>query len=426
MRMSTSDNSETHRSHLVAFAIDDNRQAWYEMVIPFIVSLRATDYRGRIGVIGYGLSDEKRQRLRDDGIEVYAGAGVGDLAWDRYISAAMLFDGDPELRMLALYDADIWFPGPRFDLFDVVPDDDRLHVAPDAHFCAFVMNPIIGERRDALIQQCVHDVLDRVGQPLQAGLVVGGREPWVRFAQYVREQAGRVGQDFAAIHGFDTTLLHLWGGLGEVSLVGCEQNFVTKWGLHERHDFDTVRILLEHRGKPIRGLHMTGDVRFLNHWRYLARDAEHAIEHGQAFALAPEPGMREQPAELDAHPLERLAASGLSFVAAHEDVLPNVPRLAAGTSFRNPQGSAFEAWTSHRIEFEVTRARMVLDLSLSYLSGQPSAPCARLSRNGESVLLQAPHKLCLATQQGDRIALSALTLPGQACHTAWDIVARDA
>ncbi|PNE67314.1 hypothetical protein A8H29_04110, partial [Burkholderia cenocepacia] len=118
------------------------------------------------------------------------------------------------------------------------------------------------------------------------------------------------------------------------------------------------------------------------------------------------------------------AASGLSLVAAHEDVLPNVPRLVAGTSFRHPQGSAFNAWASHKVEFAVTRERMVLDIGLSHLSGQPSAPRARVERNGESVSLQAPHKLSVATQPGDRIALSALTLPGQACHTAWDIVVR--
>ncbi|QTO23954.1 hypothetical protein [Burkholderia seminalis] len=424
--MNTSDNNETSRRHLVAFAIDDNRQAWYEMVIPFIVSLRATDYRGRIGVIGYGLSADKQQRLRDNGIEVYAGAGVGDLSWDRYISAAAVFDADPELQTLALYDADIWFPGPRFDIFDVATDHDLLHVAPDAHFCAFVMSPIIGERRDALVRQCVQDVLDRVGHPLQAGLVVGGRAPWARFAQYVREQAGRIGLDFAGIHGLDTTFLHLWGGLGQVRLVGCEQNFVTKWGLHERHDFDAVQILLEHQGKPIRGLHMTGDVRFLNHWRYLSRDAEQAIALGQAFALPPEPGMREQPAALDALPLERLAANGLALMAAHEDVLPDVPRLAAGASFRHPQGSALNAWASHTVEFEVTRERTVLDIGLSHLSGQPSAPRAHVARNGESVSLQAPYKISVSTQPGDRIVLSALTLPGQACHTAWDIVVRHA
>ncbi|MFJ1211756.1 hypothetical protein [Burkholderia pyrrocinia] len=422
--MNTSDNNETNRRHLVAFAIDDNTQAWYEMVIPFIVSLRATDYRGRIGVIGYGLSDAKRQRLRADGIEVYAAAGVGDLAWDRYISAAAVFEADPDLQTLALYDADIWFPGPRFDIFDVVPKDDVLHVAPDAHFCAFVMSPLIGERRDALVRQCVQDVLDRVGHPLQAGLVVGGRAPWARFAQYVREQAARIGQDFAAIHGLDTTFLHLWGGLGQVGLVGCEQNFVTKWGLHERHDFDAVRIVLEHHGKPIRGLHMTGDVRFLNHWRYLARHAEHAIALGQAFALAPESGMREQPADLGLLQPERFAVSGLSLVAAHEDVLANVPRLAAGPSFRNPQGCALNAWASHTVEFAVTRERMVLDIWLSHLSGQPSAPSAQLAHNGGTVSLQAPQKLSLATQPGDRVALRALTLPGQACHTAWDIVVR--
>ncbi|NIF41575.1 hypothetical protein F3J14_11905 [Burkholderia sp. Tr-862] len=420
------DNNETSRHHLVVFAIDDNTQAWYEMVIPFIVSLRETDYRGRIGVIGYGLSAKKQALLAANGIEVYTSVGAGDLPWDRYISAAAIFDADPELKTLALYDADIWFPGPSFDIFDVVPDDDHLHVAPDAHFCAFVMSPIIGERRDALMHQCVQDVLDRLGHPLQAGLVVGGRIAWAQFAQHVREQAERIGQDFQAIYGLDTTFLHLWGGLGHVRLVGCEQNFVTKWGLHERHDFDTARLLLEYQGKPIRGLHMTGDVRFLNRWRYLAREADQAIALGQAFALAPESATREQPAELDSQCSERFSASGLAFVAAHEDVLPNVPRLAAGSSFRHPQGVAFNAWAAHQLEFEVMYERAVIDISLSHLSGQPSAPGAQLELNDEVRSLQVPCNGKLSVTRGDRVVLRVLTLPGQACHTAWDVVVRQA
>ncbi|WP_175760811.1 hypothetical protein [Burkholderia ambifaria] len=424
--MNTSDSNGTNRRHLVVFAIDDNTQAWYEMVIPFIVSLRATDYRGRIGVIGYGLSAEKQARLAANGIEVYTAMGAGDLPWDRYISAAAIFDVNPELQTLALYDADIWFPGPHFDIFDVVPDDDYIHVAPDAHFCAFVMSPIIGERRDVLMRQCVQDVLDRLGHPLQAGLVVGRSAAWAQFAQHVRELAGRIGQDFQAIYGLDTTFLHIWGGLGHVRLVGCEQNFVTKWGLHERHDFDTVRILLEYQGKPIRGLHMTGDVRYLNRWRYLAREADQALALGQALALAPESAAREQPAEFDSQCSERLSASGLAFVAAHEDVLPNVPRLGAGSSFRHPQGIAFNAWTAHRIEFEVLQERAVIDISLSHLSGQPSAPRAQLERNGEVRSLQAPYNGKLTVKRGDRVVLRAFTLPGQACHTAWDVVVRQA
>ncbi|MGS0895443.1 hypothetical protein ACVBGC_23350 [Burkholderia stagnalis] len=116
----------------------------------------------------------------------------------------------------------------------------------------------------------------------------------------------------------------------------------------------------------------------------------------------------------------------MSVVAAHEDVLANVPRLTVGISFRNPQGCALNAWTSHRIEFAVTRERVVLDIWLSHLSGQPSAPCAQLERNSDRVSLQAPQKMSLATTQGDRVALRAITLPGQACHTAWDIVVRHA
>ncbi|KVR38187.1 hypothetical protein WK13_00935 [Burkholderia ubonensis] len=421
-----SDSNEIDRRHLVVLAIDNNRQAWYEMLIPFIVSLRETNYRGRIGVIGYGLSSEKQQRLRANGIEVYAAVGAGDLPWDRYISAAAIFDTAPELETLALYDADIWFPGPHFDIFDVVPDDDFLHVAPDAHFCAFVMSPIVGERKEVLMRQCVQDVLDRLGHPLQAGLVVGGRAAWGRFAKYVHEQTGRIGQDFQAIYGLDTTFLHLWGGLGHIRLVGREQNFVSKWGLHERHDFDTVQVVLEHQGTPIRGLHMTGDVRYLNRWRYLARNAEHAIALGQAFALAPESSVREQPADLDMLQSERFAAIGLSLVAAREGMLENVPRLAAGISFRNPQGCAINAWASHKIEFTVTHERAVIDICVSHLSGQPSAPSAQLERNSEVLSLQVPSNVKLAVKQGDRVALRVVTLPGQACHTAWDFVVRHA
>lgn len=422
--MSTSDNSEPNRRHLVALAIDNNRQAWYEMVIPFIVSLRATDYRGRIGVIGYDLSAEKQQRLLVNGIEVYTGVRSGDLPYDRYISAAAVFDTSPELHTLALYDADIWFPGPHFDIFDVVPEDDHLHVAPDAHFCEFVTSPIVGERKEALERQCIQDVLDRLQHPLQAGLVVGGRAAWARFAQHVHEQVGRIGQDFAVIYGLDTTFLHLWGGLGHVRLVGCEQNFVTKWGLHERHDFGTGQIVLEHRGARIRGLHMTGDIRYLNRWRYLARDAQRAIVLGQAFALAPEADAREQPAAFDAPQVERFAAIGLT-LTAYEDVLPNMPRLAASVSFRNPQGCALNAWAPHRVEFAVTCERAVIDISLSHLSGEPSAMCAQLEYNGEVQPLALPHRFKLAVKRGDRLTLSALALPGQVFHTAWDIVMRD-
>ncbi|MBN3746990.1 hypothetical protein G3N96_16350 [Burkholderia sp. Se-20373] len=424
--MSTPDNREPHRRHLVALAIDDNRQAWYEMVIPFIVSLRATDYRGRIGVIGYGLSADKQQRLLDNGIEVYTGVGAGALPYDRYISAAAVFDTSPELRTLALYDADIWFPGPHFDIFDVVPDDDHLHVAPDAHFCEFVTSPIVGERTEALKRQCIQDVLDRLKHPLQAGLVVGGRVAWARFAQHVHEQAGKIGQDFAAIYGLDTTFLHLWAGLGHVRLVGCEQNFVTKWGLHERHDLDTGQVVLEHRGARIRGLHMTGDIRYLNRWRYLSRDAQRAMELGQVFALALEADAREQPAALDAPHVERFAAIGLALVAAHEDVLPNLPRLAAGVSFRNPQGCSLNAWAPHRVEFAVTCERAEIDVSLSHLTGQPSAMCAWIEHNGEVQPLALPHSFKFDVKQNDRVALSARSLPGQACHAAWDIVMREA
>ena len=40
--------------HAVCVAINDNNRAWYEMLVPFLLSLRHTGYDGRIAVIGYG------------------------------------------------------------------------------------------------------------------------------------------------------------------------------------------------------------------------------------------------------------------------------------------------------------------------------------------------------------------------------------
>jgi hypothetical protein len=74
----------------------------------------------------------------------------------------------------------------------------------------------------------------------------------------------------------------------------------------------------------------------------------------------------------------------------------------------------------------VLHERAVIDISLSHLSGQPSAPQAQLQRNCEVRSLQVPYNGKLSVTRGDRVVLRALTLPGQACHTAWDVVVRTA
>ena len=156
--------------HAVCVAINDNNRAWYEMLVPFLLSLRHTGYDGRIAVIGYGLSERKRQILASQSVDVIDASSAYALPVGRFIEAAEYCARNPQIRKLALYDADIWFCAPPFDLFSQI-GDDRLHACPDPLFCTFVVTPLIGERRDHHWRLVVDEVSARHGSALQAGLV---------------------------------------------------------------------------------------------------------------------------------------------------------------------------------------------------------------------------------------------------------------
>ncbi len=95
----------------VCIAVNNNNLAWYEMLVPFILSLRQTDYAGHIAVIGYDLSDDKQERLRAQGISVFE-ATQAPLATGRYIEVARICEANPLIGKIALYDADLWFCSP--------------------------------------------------------------------------------------------------------------------------------------------------------------------------------------------------------------------------------------------------------------------------------------------------------------------------
>ena len=133
--------------HAVCVAINDNNRAWYEMLVPFLLSLRQTGYDGTVAVIGYGLSEHKRRILESQSVDVIEASSAHALPVGRFIEAADYCARNPQITRLALYDADIWFCAPSFDLFSQI-GDDRLYACPDPLFCTFVVTPLIGERRD--------------------------------------------------------------------------------------------------------------------------------------------------------------------------------------------------------------------------------------------------------------------------------------
>lgn len=413
---------------MVLVAIDNNDQAWYEMMIPFILSIRRTDYQGRLGVLGYGLSARKQEILRAEGIASYAPVGVGALPYDRYVSAAKVMADDPSIAALALYDADIWFPGPKLDLFEQLADDGCVYVAPDAHVCTFVTEPLTGPHREELEQRCLRDVLGRLGSALQAGLIAGHRTAWKRFGAYVRDCITRIDVDFKRIYGIDTTFLHLWAATGAVRLLGAEQNFVTKWGLHERHDLSTGGLVLEHNGRPLRALHMTGDVRFVNRWRYFTRCYAEALEQGARLSLPiSNSGSALQPVDIERFQPARFRQVGLEPVAARFDRYRGVD-ISVAESMPGSTGLSLSTWSAHEIEFELaceeTCVEAKFQLTVSHLFDQPSCVHAQVVIDGTVVPLWVPQNLDRPLRRGSRVMLRALALPGQKCHVQWNIVVR--
>ncbi len=220
--------------HAVCVALNDNDRAWYEMLVPFILSLRQTDYRGHIVVFGYGLSQRKIEILQAQSVNVVV-AGWTPLPYGRFLEMARLCEMNPGLSKLALYDADIWFCSDEFDLFRHV-EGDEIHVCKDAFLCNFITDPLIGPEREHNRALVEGEVLRRYGSALQAGLIAGTAKAWRDFADHVGDCVGRIGRDFQRCYGLDTTFLHLWGAEGRVRLLPETQNFVVKDGVIERRN----------------------------------------------------------------------------------------------------------------------------------------------------------------------------------------------
>ncbi|MBG0882005.1 hypothetical protein H0X90_34980 [Burkholderia sp. 9775_39] len=412
-------NTVPHAARIVVVAIDDNDQAWYEMLIPFVLSIRAAGYRDRLGVIDYGLCAAKRRLLEEQEISIHPSAQTGQLACDRFVSAARVMEQDPRIGQLALYDADIWFTGQPFDLFDHVQDNGRVHVAPDLHYCDYVTGPIIGSNRERLIQQCSHEVIERYGFPLQAGLIAGNRAAWMGFSHFVRSCLNRVGQDFQSIYGLDTTILHLWAAEHDVCLLGQEHNFLPKWGLRERQDWTSGTIVFEHQQKAVRALHMTGDIRYINRWRYLSRHAASALQNGGALSLTHPHEVKWNSCPLAGEASVLLRPLGLEIDGSTTFEPDRWPYVS---SSGGQQVVSIHACGSTHVKLRITDAGMSLKLRATHLADEPSCLEVEISRNGEVVYTSGlPVTLQIGTEVGDTIGLRSRCLPGQVAHARWQV-----
>lgn len=55
---------------IILTALNHNEKLWYEQFIPFISTLKKTDYEGDIGVIDYGITSEAKDVLAKNNVLV--------------------------------------------------------------------------------------------------------------------------------------------------------------------------------------------------------------------------------------------------------------------------------------------------------------------------------------------------------------------
>lgn len=394
----------------VCVAINDNDRAWYEMLVPFILSLRQTDYRGHVVVIGFGLSQRKVDILREQAVTVVLSAET-PLAVARYLEVARLCELNPGLRKAALYDADIWFCHRHHDLFGLI-EGDSLFACRDPLFCDFITGGLIGPRREEHLALVSARVLGEFGGALQAGLVAGTAEAWRDFAAYIRDCIGRVGVDFSLGYGFDTTLLHLWAAQSRLRLLPETQNFVVKSGVSETRDGSGAALLACASG-PIRGLHMTGDIRFLNCWRFYSHHRAYALTDGASFALTPD--TREPLAEIP-EPIHAAFAQ-----VGFETVTVRAEAGATLHAFRDVDGLHVVGTGNHEIELRAADEIVRRILTVMYLSGSPAPIRARVRLGGEEMVVarDASQWISMRVPAGQVVTLVSESLPGQMGKVAW-------
>lgn len=403
--------------HAVCVAINDNDRAWYEMLVPFILSLRQSDYGGHIAVIGFGLSQRKIDILRGQGVNVVL-AEATSLPVGRYLEVVRICNLNPGLKKVALYDADIWFCSQTFDLFSHIDGDD-IFACKDAFLCDFVTDPLIGPQRNVHAQMVRDEVVHHYGGALQAGLIAGTARAWQDFATHVRECESRVGTDFRVTYGLDTTFLHLWGAKERVKLLPETQNFVTKHGVREGRDAQVQLVLTSATG-PIRGLHMTTDIRFLNCWRFYSIHGGYALRAGQPFALA---DAQVSLLKAVSAQIEGVAAAmGFEIIALEGEAGANCH------AFRDGDGFSLVAAGNHEIRLRTTRHFDPLIVTAMYLSGHPAPIRARVVISGQEMVIgkDLSQTASTSTPHGVEVFLHAESLPGQNCKIVWILSERHA
>lgn len=238
---------------LILTAIDDNDDLWYEHVIPFLLTLKQTDYQGDVGVIDYGLSAEKVAVLHNAGYTAFAPLHqYANMLVDRQVSTAHIalqhgYD------LAALIDADIWFPNPRFSLFEPLKEANKLYCSYDIWRCTFLTDCVEPAYRTELNHQ-LDKLIEAQQYVWQAGVIAGSTMAWKAYWDYASQRLNNC--DFKMVYGIDATILNLYAIEQQgIAHLPKKYNCLPAWGIYQHNEGYGIEFKIEN--EAVEALHVS-------------------------------------------------------------------------------------------------------------------------------------------------------------------------
>lgn len=239
---------------LIVTAIDNNDDLWYEHVIPFLLTLKKTDYQGDVGVINYGLSQEKIDVLTREGYIVFAPLQqFPNMLIDRQVSTAQIAE-QYGYAAVALIDADIWFPQQRFSLFEQLRESDKLYCSYDIWRCTFLTECVEPEYK-AEVNRRLDKLIEMQDYVWQAGVIAGTTAAWRAYWNYATECLYESTR-FKMIYGIDATILNLYAIERQgVAHLPKKYNCLPAWGVYQHNAGRGVEFRIEN--EAVEALHVS-------------------------------------------------------------------------------------------------------------------------------------------------------------------------
>jgi hypothetical protein len=167
------------------WVVTSSDEKFWPWVASFVGSLRdVAGFRGRIGIIDYGLNAQQRVILDKLEITCLPALKYRIQVLDRYLSIASHFDPSVP-ALVAHFDADIWFNRPINTLFSNPKVlSGRLGAAIDVFSCDYyyTCSPPAKHKE---VDQLLEDVKLAFGQPLQAGMIIAAPHLWILFVEII-------------------------------------------------------------------------------------------------------------------------------------------------------------------------------------------------------------------------------------------------